>query len=100
METLFIADDESSIREGLKYIADWESLGFRLCGEASNGADALAQILALQPSLAMLDVRMPKMHGTEVIRRAREAGYQGKCIILSGCHRGYHPSDRINGREW
>ena len=36
METLFIADDESSIREGLKYIADWESLGFRLCGEASK----------------------------------------------------------------
>ena len=30
METLFIADDESSIREGLKYIIDWESLGFRL----------------------------------------------------------------------
>ena len=84
METLFIADDEASIREGLKYIADWESLGFCLCGEASNGEDALAQILALHPSLALLDVRMPKMHGTEVIRRAREAGYQGKCIILSG----------------
>ena len=84
METLFIADDEASIREGLKYIADWESLGFRLCGEASNGADALERILALQPSLVMLDVRMPKMHGTEVIRRAREAGYPGKCIILSG----------------
>lgn len=84
METLFIADDESSIREGLKYIADWDALGFRLCGEAANGADALTQILALQPSLVMLDVRMPKMHGTEVIRRAREAGYQGKCIILSG----------------
>lgn len=84
MNTLFIADDEASIREGLKYVADWESLGFRLCGEASNGEDALAQILALQPSLALLDVRMPKMHGTEVIRRAREAGYQGKCVILSG----------------
>lgn len=84
MNTLFIADDEASIREGLKYIADWESLGFRLCGEASNGVDALTQILALQPSLALLDVRMPKMHGTEVIRRAREAGYQGKCVILSG----------------
>ena len=27
---------------------------------------------------------MPKMMGTEVIRRARAAGYTGKCIILSG----------------
>ncbi len=84
METLFIADDEFSIREGLKCIIDWESLGFLLCGEASNGEDALAQILALNPSLVLLDVRMPKMHGTEVIRLAREAGFKGKCIILSG----------------
>ncbi len=97
METLFIADDEASIREGLKYIADWESLGFSLCGEASNGADALAQILALQPSLAMLDVRMPKMHGTEVIRRAREAGYQGKCIILSGYSDFKYAQEAIRG---
>lgn len=84
MNTLFIADDETSIREGLKYIVDWESLGFRLCGESSNGEDALAQILALNPSLVMLDVKMPKLKGTDVIRLAREAGYQGKCIILSG----------------
>ena len=84
METLFIADDEASIREGLKYIIDWEELGFSLCGEASNGEDALAGILALQPSLVMLDVKMPKMPGIEVIRQAREAGFQGKCIILSG----------------
>ncbi len=84
METLFIADDEFSIREGLKYIIDWEALGFKLCGEASNGEDALTKILALQPSLVLMDVKMPKMHGTDVIRKAREAGFRGKCIILSG----------------
>lgn len=84
METVFIADDELSIREGLKCIINWEEAGFTLCGEASNGKDALDRILAMQPSLVMLDVKMPKIHGTEVIRLAREAGYQGKCIILSG----------------
>lgn len=83
-ETLFIADDEASIRNGLKCIIDWEELGFTLCGEASNGQDALSQILALKPSLVLLDVKMPGLHGTEVIRRAREAGYTGKCIITSG----------------
>lgn len=84
METLFIVDDENSIREGLKQIIDWNALGFELCGEASNGKDALSQILALNPSLVLLDVKMPGLHGTEVIRRAREAGFEGKCIILSG----------------
>lgn len=84
METLFIADDENAIREGLKQIIDWNALGFALCGEASNGKDALSQILALNPSLVLLDVKMPGLHGTEVIRLAREAGFLGKCIILSG----------------
>ncbi len=84
METLFIADDENAIREGLKQIIDWNALGFTLCGEASNGKDALAQILALNPGLVLLDVKMPGLHGTDVIRLAREAGFTGKCIILSG----------------
>lgn len=84
METLFIADDENSIREGLKQIIDWEALGFRLCGEASNGKTALSQILVLNPDLVLLDVKMPGLYGTEVIRLARESGFQGKCIILSG----------------
>lgn len=84
METVLIADDESAIREGLKYIIDWETEGFTLCAEAGNGEAALEKILTLRPSLVLLDVKMPKMHGTEVIRRAREQGYEGKCIILSG----------------
>lgn len=84
MKTLFIADDEDSIREGLKCIIDWEELGFRLCGEAANGKEALSRILAENPDLVMLDVKMPGLHGTEVIRLARESGWQGKCIILSG----------------
>ncbi len=97
METLFIADDESSIREGLKYIIDWEALGFRLCGEASNGEAALTQILALNPSLVMLDAKMPKIRGTEVIRLARESGYQGKCIILSGYSDFKYAQEAIKG---
>ena len=84
METVFIADDEQAIRDGLKCIVDWEACGFSICGEAGNGEDALKGLLEQDPSLALLDVRMPKMMGTEVIRRARAAGYTGKCIILSG----------------
>lgn len=84
MDTLFIADDEQNIREGLKVILDWEALGFTLCGEAGNGEEALQKILELNPSLTLLDVRMPKMNGTDVIKKAREAGFNGKVVILSG----------------
>ena len=84
METVYIADDESVIREGLKCIINWEQLGFTICGEAGNGEDALKDILKYQPSLCLLDIRMPKMHGIDVVAAARESGYKGKIIILSG----------------
>ena len=84
MYSLFIADDEKEIREGLKYILDWENLGFKICGEAGNGEDALNSILELQPDLVLLDIRMPRMLGIDVAKSARAAGYLGHFVILSG----------------
>lgn len=84
METLLIADDEKNIRDGLKCILDWEALGFTVCGEASNGEEALSGILKSNPSLVLLDIRMPKLTGIDIIRIAREQGYDGRFIILSG----------------
>lgn len=81
---VLIADDERVVLEGLKYIIDWHHLGFTICGTASNGADALEKILTLNPDLCLLDIRMPKMTGIEVVQAAVEQGYTGKFIILSG----------------
>lgn len=84
MYTVFIADDELIIRQGLQYIIEWEELGFRIAGEASNGEEALKFLLTHHPDVAMLDIRMPRQNGLEVARRAREGGYHGYIIILSG----------------
>lgn len=81
---VLIADDESIVREGLKYIVDWAVLGFSICGEASNGEDALEKIKDLRPDLVLLDIRMPRLSGTELIEKARDNGYTGEFIILSG----------------
>ncbi len=84
MHTILIADDESIIRQGLKCIIDWEEYGFTICGEASNGEDALHFIRNQKPDVVLLDIRMPKLSGLEVVKQARQEGYQGKVIILSG----------------
>ncbi|MCR4992382.1 MAG: response regulator transcription factor [Lachnospiraceae bacterium] len=84
MYRVLFADDESSIRRGIKCLLDWESMGFSTDYEAENGQEALDIIKKYQPDLILLDIRMPKLHGTEVIKAAREAGFTGKCIILSG----------------
>ena len=44
----------------------------------------LANILAKRPDISILDIRMPKLHGIDVIKEAREQGYTGKFILLSG----------------
>ncbi len=81
---VLIADDEQIVLQGLQYIIDWQSLGFDICGTASDGAEALDKIMALSPDLVMMDIRMPKMTGIQVVQAAVEAGYTGKFIILSG----------------
>ena len=81
---LYIADDEVDVREGLKYLVDWDELGFTFCGEGRNGEEALEQILRLRPDLVLLDIRMPRLSGLEVVKKSKEAGFSGKFIILSG----------------
>ena len=81
---VLIADDEQIVREGLKYIIDWEKDGFFICGEAENGEDALKKMKLLSPDLVLLDIRMPRLSGTELIEAARKNGYTGEFIILSG----------------
>ena len=81
---VFIADDEKIVLEGLKYIIDWNSLGFTICGTALDGEKALDQILALSPDIVLMDIRMPKMNGIDVVTNAVNKGFKGKFIILSG----------------
>lgn len=84
MMKLLIADDEIDVREGIRYLIDWSALDFMICAEGKNGQDTLEKILKYQPDLVLLDIRMPKLTGLEVIRQARDSGFSGKFIILSG----------------
>lgn len=81
---VLIVDDEQIVREGLKYLIDWNALGFCICGEAGNGKDAIDMIHRYQPGLVLLDIRMPGMYGTELMEQVRKDGFKGAFIILSG----------------
>lgn len=84
MRKLLIADDEANIREGLKVIIDWDELGYSFDCEASDGPGALELIQSNDPDLVLMDIHMPFINGIDVIRQARDNGYKGKFIILSG----------------
>ena len=81
---VLIVDDEAIVREGLKYVIDWNRLGFCICGDASTGEEAIEKIKKYAPDLVLLDIRMPNMDGIELIEKVRDSGFHGDFIILSG----------------
>ena len=84
MINVLLVDDEAIVREGIKHLIDWNNLGFCICGEASNGEEALEKIRKYQPGLVLLDIRMPKLYGTDLIAKVRDEEFTGDFIILSG----------------
>jgi two-component system response regulator YesN len=84
MLKVLIVDDEPIVREGLKSIICWQEYGYEICGEGIDGRDGLEKVLTLNPDLVLMDIKMPGMQGIEVIKAAKEAGYNGKSIILTG----------------
>lgn len=66
--TCVIADDHPAM---LTAIADTlQSSGVEVVGRAADGQEALAQIEAQQPQVALVDIRMPRLSGIEVATKA------------------------------
>jgi two-component system response regulator YesN len=84
MIKILIVDDEPIVREGLKTIINWEALGYKIIGEGIDGTDGLDKILTLKPDLVLMDIKMPGMHGIELIKEIKDRGYKGKIILLTG----------------
>ena len=66
MIRVFVVDDSAFVRRALTRLLATEP-GFRVVGEAANGAEALAKIPAADPDLVTLDVAMPGMDGLQVL---------------------------------
>ena len=67
---VLIVDDEPLARSRLKRLLEPHA-DVAVVGEATNGDEALRQVLDLRPDLVFLDVRMPGALGTEVAGRLR-----------------------------
>ncbi len=83
MYKILVADDEDIIRQGIKYLCDYEALGYTIIGEAASGDQAYERIIKLNPDVVLMDIKMPGMTGLEVIEKLNEAEFSGKFIIIS-----------------
>ena len=84
MIKVLIVDDEYIMRQGLKYMIDWEQEGFTICGEATNGNEALRMIEELQPHIVISDIVMPVLDGVDFSELVHKMYPQIQIIILSG----------------
>lgn len=84
MYRVMVIDDEEIVRRGICDLLDWEAEGFYICAEGCDGRDGLEKLQTEQPDVVLVDIKMPGMSGIELIRTAREAGYEGYFVILTG----------------
>ncbi len=77
-----VAEDHPLYRNGLsEAIRDRAELS--LVGEAADGRTALAQIREHQPDVAVLDVKMPRLDGVQVLHAVQRDGLSTRIILLS-----------------
>lgn len=80
--SVLIADDHQMFRCGLRAALDSEST-IECIAEVTNGRDAISEILRLQPDIAFLDVRMPKLDGVSATRMLQTARCPTRVMILT-----------------
>jgi YesN/AraC family two-component response regulator len=78
---VLLVDDQVLMRRGLRKLLEVED-GIEVVGEAADGVEALRFIPETRPDVALVDARMPKMDGVELIRRLSQEHPRVAAIVL------------------
>jgi DNA-binding NarL/FixJ family response regulator len=79
---VLIADDHELIRNGVKLLLEKEP-GFVVCGEASNGREAVDLSEQLKPDVVILDITMPELNGLDALPRIKRVSPETEILIFS-----------------
>jgi DNA-binding NarL/FixJ family response regulator len=82
MPKVLIVDDHAFVRRGvqsiLESLPEWE-----LCGQASDGLEAVHLVEELNPDVVLMDVSMPVMDGIQATRAVRATNSRTKIVLLT-----------------
>ena len=92
--TCFVADDHPAMVHAV--CALLEQRGIEVVGTASNGAATIDSLAELQPTVALVDLRMPGVSGTEVTRQAARLSPSTAVILYTAYGEGSHLTEAID----
>jgi DNA-binding NtrC family response regulator len=81
MNTILIIEDDKAIVDVLRMILEHD--GFRI-EQAFNGPAGIEKFKLVTPDIVLLDIRMPKMDGIEVLQELRKLDHRSIIIMISG----------------
>jgi DNA-binding NarL/FixJ family response regulator len=79
---VLLADDHAVVRRGLRLVLDAEP-DLEVVAEAGDGAEAVAQALAADIDLVIIDISMPRMTGLQAVRELHARRPDLRILILS-----------------
>ena len=79
---VLVADDHEIARKGVCALITSHA-GWEVCGEASDGPEAMQKVAQLKPDIVILDVNMPSLNGLEAIRQILRHNARQNIVILS-----------------
>jgi DNA-binding NarL/FixJ family response regulator len=79
---ILLADDHEIVRRGLCALLQKHE-GWEICGEASDGRDAVEKAKQLKPDVVILDIGMPSLNGLDATRQLMQHDPNFKVIVLT-----------------
>ena len=81
MTRILVADDASFMRQMIREIVEAE--GYEVCGEASDGIEAVDLFKELHPDITTMDIVMPRRSGIDAVRAVVELDPGARIVMCS-----------------
>src|ERR1700694_809267 len=88
---VLIVDDHEIVREGIRRLLSGSRPDSEICGEATNGKQAVDNAKLLNPDVVILDITMPGMSGLEAAPQIVKLGLGCRILIFT-----MHDSGRLS----
>jgi DNA-binding NarL/FixJ family response regulator len=79
---ILVVDDHAVVRRGVRSLLESHE-GWEVCGEATNGRDAVEQSVRLRPDVVVMDLSLPELNGLDATRQILKEAPGTEVLVLT-----------------